>query len=202
MSDRYGSRTLVSVIPFQGVSIHYGFATSMSSGDQGLLGHEAVDLGNPKVGLVLGANAPKPGRARKKKATGYESSFYDYAKSSELTAAGWKVSPAIISRGKGSRTLSYEVYITLGGIKYAWNMPATTYHKLEAAGGLSQLGIKLTESTDIDYVKGARYPRPPRAQTALVGGETTSIISTFYDPSKTLPDGFEPSGREYYNKVD
>jgi hypothetical protein len=68
-------------------------------------------------------------------------------------------------------------------VKYAWNMPKDTAQKI---GSIQALGIRLATGQDNDLVFGAEYPKPPRA-TRLIGEDQ---ISTFYDPSTTLPAGW------------
>lgn len=185
-SSRYGSRTEVYV-PIG--TINYGFYTNMDAGDQSLLGHTVLDRSAPPVKLVLGANAPKPGKASRRTATEFNSSFYNVANSAQLRAAGWRLGFPKLKAGKGSNgLLSSEYYVTIAGVKYAWSLPKEVETRIGAE--ISSLGLQLTQSSDTDYVFGARYPKPPRASSISVGAGGTQSVSTFFDPSVTLPAGW------------
>lgn len=187
----YDSREEVWVDPFSGSGIKYGFLTNVESARRTILGHNPVNRANPPTALVFGANRPKPGRASKKFGTENTSSFYDVGQASALRADGWSLSRAKIRRG-GSSNLSTAYYVTIEGIKYAWNMPNHTANRVGA--DLAGLGIQQATGNDRDLVWGASYPKPPRA-IAQVGNDR---ISTFVDPSRidSLPDGWASSGSE------
>ena len=197
-TNKYLKRTLVHVLPFTGAGIAFGFNSASTDTQKVDLGQVAVDLAAPPAGLVIGANAPKPGRAGKKLADGSVSSYFDIAKASTLKAAGWKIiSMPTIRRGK-NQILAKAVVITFGGIKYAWNMPNDTHAAIGA--DLGGLGITLADPKDKNLVWGATYPKLPRAQKLLSSGTGGgNIISTYVDPSKmdSLPAGWSASGKEY-----
>jgi len=189
MGDKYASRELVWVNPFAGSTIKYGFLTNADAGVKGALGHVEVTGAYPD-GLVIGANAPKPPRASRLRATGTESSYCDADAVATARAAGWRVSPGKVRIGS-SKKKSKTVYVTYtGGIKYAWNMPNDTYAKIGA--DLAALGIQLATSADEDLVFGARYPRVPRVIKPIFGTDTVDNVSTFCDPQKldSLPEGW------------
>ncbi|NJO51976.1 MAG: hypothetical protein HC840_24065 [Leptolyngbyaceae cyanobacterium RM2_2_4] len=73
---RYDDTVLVFVTPISGTQVKYGFRTTLEANYRTQLSHTLVDLGTTfPVGLVIGANAPKPPKASKLVATGTKSSF-------------------------------------------------------------------------------------------------------------------------------
>lgn len=197
MSNKYDKRTLVSVNPFANSGILYGFNSASTDTQKADLGQTIVDLAAPGATLVIGANAPKPGRATKQVAVGSVTSFYDIDKAGTLKAADWKItSRPTIRRGK-TQKLAKAVVITIGTIKYAWNMPNDTYNAVGA--DLAALGIALADANDKNLVWGASYPVLPRASQVVVANNGTAVISTFVDPAKlnSLPPGWSASGKEY-----
>lgn len=189
MGNPYGTRTLVSVTPYTGSTIKYGFLTNADSATQTALGHTAITGAYP-TGLVLGANAPKPGRASRLRATGVESSFVSATARASALGAGWKLSPGRVRNGASS-TKSKTVYVTYQGNKIAWKMPTFLYSKISA--DLAGLGVLDAASADIDLVFGARYPRLPRvAKINVPETGAASRYTTFCDPDAldALPTGW------------
>lgn len=177
---RYDSRVDVGVVPFAGLPFHYGFASGADDADRTALGQKPRSAITGPV--VWRANSPTPARASKKKATGTVSSFIDYTKIASARAAGWKVGGAKMRLGSETAKTK-TVYVTIQGIKYAWRIPLET---LTFMGNVEPLGIKVATAADKDLVFGADFPKPPRAKKI----EGTSVISTFYDPTKDLPAGY------------
>lgn len=190
----YESRRLAYVTPYTGSTIKYGFRTNVSSAVGVTCGHTPVDLANPPTGLTFGANSPKPGRASKRRTNGVDTTFYDIGQVAALRTAGYSLSPPRARRG-GSGANSKTVYVTIGGIKYAWKTPTTSYNKIGAADRTA-LGIQDATATDDNLVFGASYPKPPRARKEIVGVDTVDTISTFCDPERidSLPEGWSSSG--------
>jgi hypothetical protein len=189
----YENKRKVSVEPFAGSAIQYGFMTNVSAATSTSCGHQAIGATTPP-GLVFGANAPKPGRASRKRADGTDSSFYDYAVYFQLIQEGWSVKLPRRRRG-GVNRASRAVYVTVAGIKYAWNMPNDTRTKIGA--DFAGLGINEATSNDGDLVWGASSPKPPVAKKVQVGEGGTDVISTFVDPARAdgLPEGWTSSER-------
>lgn len=189
MASPYGSRTLVHVVPFTGSDIKYGFFTNADSAAQTALGHVAITGAYPTA-LVLGANAPKPGRAVRVRATGTESSFVSATARTTARAAGWKVSNGRIRLGSSS-TRSKTVYVTVEGNKIAWKMPMYLYSNISA--DLAELGILEATASEEDLVFGARYPKlPVVAKISAASGSVGSRFSTACDPAAidALPEGW------------
>ena len=199
MSNKYNKRTLVQVNPFVNSGILYGFNSAADASQRTQLGQTEVDLSTPPPGLVIGANAPKPGRASKVFATTITSSFYDIAQVATLKTADWRiVSKPTIRRGK-PQPKAKAVVITVNQVKYAWNMPNETYNAI-GASDRAALGISDADSNDKNLVWGASYPKLARASTFVTGGAGGgNIVSTFVDPTKVdnLPAGWGTSGQEY-----
>lgn len=189
MGNPYGTRTLVSVVPFTGSDIRYGFLTNADSASQTALGHTAITGAYP-TGLVLGANAPKPGRAIRQRASGTDSSFVSAGARATARAAGWKVSAGRVRNGASS-SRSRCVYVTFEGNRIAWKMPQTLYSRIST--DLAALGILDATSADTDLVFGVRYPKLPRVariDTPQTG--SPSRLTTFCDPDAldSLPTGW------------
>lgn len=177
---RYDTRRQVSVTPFQGSTLRYGFLTNIDQAQSSQLGHQAVT--GTVQGLVFGANSPKPARASKRFATGIVSSFINAGSIATARGQGWSVGRGKLRRG-GSTAKGKLVYVTFQTIRYAWNLPNDVAAKI---GNIGSLGIRESTAADTNLVFGANKPQPPRA-TRVVGEDR---VSTFYDPSTTLPAGW------------
>ncbi|NJO58889.1 MAG: hypothetical protein HC836_11250 [Richelia sp. RM2_1_2] len=179
MPRNYRSRDLVAVAIKVGAStINYGFKTGLPTGDRAAFGQTAVTTSLPAK-FVFGANAPKPARASKRTATGYNSSYAADDKLTSLRTAGWRTTRKK-TRGITSGGLSRTVYVTIGGINYAWNLPSAASEPTS----LTQVGVKNATATDLDLIFGAEFPKPPRYSIAVGTGETGGTYSTYIDPSK------------------
>lgn len=191
----YESKREVYVTPFTGATLKYGFLTNVTTSVGTACGHTAVDRANLPTGLVFGANAPKPGRASKRKADGVDSTFYDIGSVSALKTAGYSLTLPSIRRGRPA-VASKAVYVDLEGVKYAWRMPLRTYSKI--AADRTVLGIEDATQNDRDLVWGARYPKPPKAAKTIIAGSEVDVVSTYVDPAAidSLPAGWSASGRE------
>ncbi|MBP0016242.1 MAG: hypothetical protein J7647_01640 [Cyanobacteria bacterium SBLK] len=138
------------------------------------------------LGMVWGANSPKPPRATKKHDTnppGYESTFC--GNSATILAAaradGWKIRTGKSPRKPSETTRSKTVYVTINGINYAWQ-----FAKL-AQGvtvDVTQIGVKDATSNDL-LVFGATFPKPPKMQRNIndPADPDDDTFSTFGDPS-------------------
>lgn len=180
MARNTDPRKLVTVgVPgFDGLK--YGFPSGLKDSLRDDFGQVAVNFDQLGTGLVLGANSPKPYRAGKRLTTGFESSFADPSKVSTLKAAGWSITfPKVRTATRSS--LSVTLFVTIGGIKYAWVTP-----KLPQGVTLTAIGAAEPGANDKDLVFGARFPRPARYGLDLTveGSENTTSISIFVDPSK------------------
>jgi hypothetical protein len=178
---RRDDKRKVWVVPFNGSSLKYGFATNVDTAQGTQLGHANV-TGQALAGLIYGANAPKPARASKRFATGTVSSFINAGNVANARTQGWRIGKARIRRG-GSTAKAKVVYVTINGVKYAWSLPNDT---AAAIGSLQALGIRLATNSDTDLVFGATSPKPPQV-FKVVGND---VISTYCDPSVTLPAGW------------
>lgn len=183
-----GDTRPVYVDPYPGAPIKYGFKTNVESSFGTLCGHSPIGGVDP-TGLVFGANAPKPGRASKRRDTGeIDSTFYSWSVITSIrsTPGVSYTSPRRrISNRQGSR--SRPVAVSIAGIKYAWNMPLTTYNALQAS--FAALGIENVTSSETDYVWGASKPKPPVASLQVAGGR---FRTTFISPTRVnnLPEGW------------
>jgi hypothetical protein len=189
--SRTGPKRIVAVVPFQGSPIKFGFYTNIDQAQSQQLGQAPVNtFAN---GFILGANAPKPARARKRFASGIVSSFISAPNVASARGQGWSVGRGSYRAG-GATPKGKAVYVTIGGIKYGWVMPNSTAQRM--GGSLAQLGIREGRSTDKDIVFGASYPKPPQASRSVASSGGTSTLTTFYDPTVTLPAGWRASGQQ------
>lgn len=186
----YGKKELVWVKPYDGAVMKYGFRTSVDDDTKVTLGQALVLSGTYPSGFVLGANMPKPPRASKLNSSGAtETSWCSSDSITGARAAGWTVSPGRFIPGGSSTKRAKVVYVTIGGIKYAWRMPLRSYQKIGAFRNL--LNIKDALDSDDDLVFGASYPKVPRVAYAL-NSPVGSKVSTYCDPEvlDNLPDGW------------
>ena len=183
----YDPKRKVFVQPLTGLNLNYGFLTNVDPSISAVLGHQEVGTTIPPL-TVFGANSPKPARATRRFINGIRSSFCDVSAVTSARSQGWSVGSARLRKG-GESTFSIIVYINIEGIKYAWPMPLRLYDIIfaEVAG----LGINISTVNDNDLVFGASSPKPPRAYKVLIGAEGADNLSTFVDPTVTLPVGWK-----------
>ncbi len=178
--NRLVSVDFSSASPYAG--LHYAFKTPINASESTALGHTTLTANSPLQGLIYRVNAPKPPKATKKLASGASStSFIDDGAYVSAAAAGWQLIPSKRSGGRRRKTRrTTVVYVTVNGVKYAWNIRDTLLAKAQSS--LSALGIKVATKSD-DCVFGASFPQPPKVKFyADQGGEEVSM-QTFYDPS-------------------
>lgn len=185
-----GRRKLVKVTT---AGIEYGFLTTEI---EAVLGHAEVTT-VPNTGYVFGANSPKPARATKDVSGGTRSSWVGDGQIAAARAADWTVTN-VFRRVATSTARSKAVFVTIGGIKYGWQMPISTYNGL--AADRTVLGIEDATANDL-LVFGASYPKPPRVVKKVAAGQSSprTTYSTFVDPAAldNLPEGYQlvDSGR-------
>ncbi|MEM6836890.1 MAG: hypothetical protein AAF609_08535 [Cyanobacteria bacterium P01_C01_bin.120] len=181
---KYDDKRPVSVSPFNGSNVRYGFLTNIDAADSSVLGQQDANDRN-QAGLVFGANSPKPARASRKRAAGTTSSFIDWNSIAAARTSGWSIGKASVRRG-GRTAKTRIVAVTFQGITYAWNMPNDTYANIGAAD-LQTLGVRDTDTNDTDLVFGVDSPKPPKATFDAGDNQYT----TFYDPTNgNLPEGW------------
>lgn len=188
----YEAKREVYVVPFVTSAIRYGFLTNVRAVVSTDCGHTAVDRTALPAGLVFGANAPKPGRASRKRLNGTDSSYYDIGVAAALRQAGYSLSRPRARRG-GASTLSSTVFVTIGTIKYAWRIRDDLLTRLGADA--AALGISVAGNAEEDLVFGASFPKPPRASKVVTGVGGFDTLSTFIDPTRldNLPEGWSSS---------
>lgn len=192
--NKYDNKDLVSV-PLENGLI-YVFATNVDSVARTALGHTPVPAVTPALAFQ-GGNSPKPKRARILTADGWNSSFITSVAATVATAkaAGWQVQKTTRKRGlvptSGSRATT--VYVTVRGIKYAWNMPKESIATITQAS-LTALGVNIATAADLNtLVWGASTPVPAKAtffNPAGPGGGDN--LSTFVGQAEedSLPTGW------------
>lgn len=178
MARNYNDRKLRWVKPSQQTgTLKYGFQSALASSRASLFGQADVAVTDLQ-GLVIGANNPKPAKATKKLATGYESSFCDFSKWADLEQQGYNVvAPKKTIRLPRTTSLSTTMYVTINGVKYAWQMPLV----VGTVGNLTAVGAKSAAAGATDLVFGASFPKPPRYQ--YVNTATGDRLNIFGDPS-------------------
>lgn len=187
--------------------VNYAFFTNIPTGQRATLGQVAItDLEAPPLGTVLGSNFPKPRRAsRRSNGAGgrFTSSFCSTALIRPLKAAGWRITkprvtkPPLHTPALRPNSFIQTAYVTFRGIKYAWQLPKVTITNVTEATILA-LGVRLATPGDFDELCfGANAPKPPKASRTISTGADASLniktLSTFYDPSVTLPAGWTES---------
>lgn len=180
-NNKYDSKTLVSV-PI-GNTMVYVFDTNVDSIARTALGHIPITTTVPAFAFQ-GGNSPKPVRGKILTADGWNSSFATNvpATIATLKAAGWQIGRPPKRRAliTGTTARASTVYVTVRGIKYAWNMPTETRTKITDTI-MTALGINVATAADVPtLVWGASLPRPAKAQTFLTGGtQGGDRITTF-----------------------
>ncbi len=185
--------------------VNYAFYTNVPAGAKTALGQVAIATpASPPLGTVLASNFPKPRRASKREALRYTSSFCSAALLVQLKVAGWRITKPRVTKPPlhiaelRPKSFIQTVYVTVRGIKYAWQLPKVTITNLPT-GALDALGVKLATPGDFDELCfGANAPKPPKASVTIGSGEganqTSKTLSTFYDPSiESLPEGWTES---------
>ncbi len=170
-----------------GTNIHYGFQTSALDSDGSELGHVPY-TGNESFIVWFGANAPKPPRYSKQKATGVVNYFCGIDSIAAAVAAGWSEAEAGYAAAPGTTTKSTLVGVDMGnGEYYAWNMNTADFGDRGAP-----LGIEVITGTN-EIIMGARSPKPVRVQRT-VGDPTTDESFTetgFMKPGQDPPAGWK-----------
>ena len=192
--NKYDTKDLVSVPLSNGLL--YLFQTNVDSAARTALGHTAVTGVIPPLAFQ-GGDSPKPRRARKLTADGWNSSFVSStpAAIAAAKAAGYQVSPREKRQGRvptsGARATT--VYVLIRGIKYAWNLPNESIATITQAT-LTALGIEIATAADEDtLVWGASLPKPATVTFYNASGPGGGDqLSTFVAQAKedTLPTGW------------
>ena len=193
--NKYQTRDAVSVPLATGLI--YVFSTNVDTEERNNLGQTALPAVAPALAF-MGGNSPKPRRASRRTVDGWNSSFCSATPAilTALKTAGWRVSKTPKSRGiiTGTTARAVTVYVTVRGIKYAWNMPQETRVKITAAT-MTALGIQVATAADIPtLVWGASLPRPAKAQFFLAAGPGNGdTLSTFVGQAQedSLPAGWK-----------
>ncbi|NES18338.1 MAG: hypothetical protein F6K41_05260 [Symploca sp. SIO3E6] len=168
---------------------------------------EAAPNGVYIPGLILGANCPKPPRAKKLVDGRWRTSYVSFEKlDAFLKGGGFKTKKEVTSRGRGNPgPRSRVVYVDLQGTdadgnavgptrKYAWTMALDLYNSIsEEEKG--KLGLETASGDDTDLIFGTYFPKPPHVTKIIVdpsGESYVSTRSTFVDPKKldSLPTGW------------
>jgi hypothetical protein len=197
-NNKYNPKEEVSVALSNGLI--YVFETNVDTVERTALGHTVLPATVPALAFK-GGNSPKPRRARRLTADGWNSSFVSDTPVTVITAlkaAGWQIGRPAKKRGiiTGTTARAVTVYVTVRGIKYAWNMPTETRAALTDAT-MTALGIEIATAADINtLVWGASLPRPAKVMfqrtTSPLGG-TADMLSTFVGQAQesTLPAGYK-----------
>jgi len=192
--NKYDNKVLVSVPLSNGLI--YVFSTNVDTVARTALGHTPVPDVVPALAFQ-GGDSPKPRRATRLTADGWNSSYIS-ATPAVVTAArsaGYQVSRREIRRGRvpaaGARATT--VYVLIRGIKYAWNIPNETIATITQAT-LTALGIEIATATDeATLVWGASLPKPAVATFfSAAGPGGGDQLSTFVAQARedSLPTGW------------
>ncbi len=193
--NKYDTKVTVSV-PLPNALI-YVFDTNVDTEARTALGHTVVPATTPPLAFK-GGNSPRPKRARRLTADGWNSSFVTSLAATQTTlkAAGWQIGREPKKRGiiTGTSARAITVYVIVRGIKYAWNMPRETATTMTAAT-MTALGIEVATAADIPtLVWGASLPRPAKVSFFnALGPGNGDILSTFVGQAQenSLPAGWK-----------
>lgn len=197
-NNKYQNKDEVSVA--MGNGLVYVFETNVDTNERVALGHTVIGATMPALAFK-GANSPKPRRAKRLTADGWNSSFCAETPTTVIPAlktAGWQVGGTPKKRGivTGATARAVTVYVLVRGIKFAWNMPSETRASITDAT-MTALGIQVATAADIDtLVWGASLPRPAKVQfkktTGPLGGGV-DILTTYCGQAQedNLPAGWK-----------
>lgn len=192
MAKNKGERTLVYVqLAANRGNLKYAFPSGLKSSLRDNFGHVVVTADTPVANLAIGVNFPKPDRAtRKTKGIGFEGSFCADNKISALKQSGFRIVKSRASRRVINNSLVATVYVTINGLKYAWNFPKDA----SAAKAVAALGIEVADKNDKGLIFGASWPRPGVYKIQITGENSSASFSSFCDPSKedSLEEDWEP----------
>lgn len=165
------------------------------------LGLVKIATGSAPLAGCFEINSPKLPKARKRISSGSITSFYDLSKKAALQADGWTTGLARYRRVIPAGAAGYKsvtVHVTIGGIKYAWNMPLFTHANISA--DLTGLGVDIATAADTkSLIWGASYPKPAKvSKFAELPSSGGAVFHTFCSAAKedSLPVGWsvkEPS---------
>jgi len=192
--NKYDNKVLVSVPLENGLT--YVFQTNVDTEARTALGHVVVPAVVPALAFQ-GGNSPKPLRAKRLTADGWNSSFITSVPATIATAraAGWQIERYSKRRGlvPAAGTRATTVYVTVRGIKYAWNMPNESIATITQAS-LTGLGIEIATPADLPtLVWGASIPSPAKATFfSAAGPGNGDRLSTFVGQTQedSLPTGW------------
>lgn len=181
MPRNYSKGTLVYVSVPGYSDLKYGFSSRIDQNLRSDFGQTVISAGTASqlTNFVLGANSPKPFRASKffNNTRGYQASYCGVSQVVNLRKAGYQVTRGRRRYGKNT-ALSVTRYVTLNGIKYAWQSPKAVSGK---PIDYSLLGVKEAASGADDLIFGATFPKPARATTT---DEDGSKLSSYCDPTQ------------------
>lgn len=197
MARKTGNGVLKHIV--MQANLKYVFNSKLRSTLYDNFGQLPVDADFSVAGAILGANSPQPSRASKRNAPpiGYEGSFCAEANIVALRRQGYR-----ISRGKTRvptlSALSNSVYVTINGVKYAWQMSLPSAEQGSVGEIVQQLGISVADpdADASDLVWGADFPKPARANIQRVdgNGNITASFSTFCDDAKVGDEALVTAG--------
>ncbi|MEG4807938.1 hypothetical protein QUA82_09935 [Microcoleus sp. F8-D3] len=197
-NNKYNPRDEVYVTLANGLI--YIFETNVDTEERVALGLTPLPATVP-ANAFKGGNSPTPRRARRLTADGWNSSYVSETPETViagLKTAGWQIQKAVKYQGiiTGSTSRAVTVYVTVRGIKYAWNMPSETRAAITDAT-MTALGIQVATAADIPtLVWGASVPKPAKVQfrrtTTPLGG-TSDSLSTYVSQAQedNLPAGYK-----------
>ena len=198
--------------PATGYSVNYVFESNQLSSVLNELGcipitapDQLKTLDAASVASFYAAPKNRPRRATQRTATGYNTGFH--AKGKVLTGSTWlsggfgakpspKAPPLFILTDTQHHSVS--VYVTLGILKYAWNMSKARHAKLMV--DLPLLGIEYCKEADRNqYIWGADAPKPAIFVKEYLNGNNVESISGFVDRAKNNGGAPIVSGANSYN---
>jgi hypothetical protein len=192
-------------------NVYYGFKTKdlanvqgVSAGDLQALGHKQASELSAGALIMLRAQAPKPGRAKKTVTAnptasqqGTVSTFYGKGQESAALAAGWDLlnGGRAVGLTNNVRTVSAGAVIS-NGFFYIFPMNKTYFDTYKSALGL----VAPTEiNTDVEeglLVRGSSRPRPGRAILELASGGTVNTFYSYDAISTAKQAGFKLISKE------
>ena len=202
MARKTGQGTLMYV-SLEGI-IKYVFASKLKESLRSDFGQTRVTKAFNVTGAILGANSPSPTKASKKFPDGYEGSYCSNAQISALRKKRYRITRPKL-RVPSASNLSKAVYVTINGVKYAWQMSLPnaeqgSFEELSGPIGITPVDLS---ADNADLVWGASFPKPARATFVKTeaNGDVIATFSSFCDDSKHGDPALTDAGWEFSDGV-
>lgn len=171
---------------------------NVSNADLQALGHQELSTIGESALIIIGANAPKPGRARKVirrnpgvSQQGSVSTFYAAGRELQVRAAGWDLtsSPKSVNLRQNNRTVTAIAQLE-NGLLYAFPLNRSDFNTYGSILGLQTPQSINTDAERALLITGTTRPRPAIAARELDNGSTFSTFVSHDNIGSMTSQGF------------